>query len=350
VIALTSGLLVWLVSIVADRGLGLGATAGLGLPLALAVMAVQWHDYVRRYFFARGRVKAAFLIDIVRFALQFVGIVAIGHLSLEKTAASGLWIVAVACGFGGAAGAVLLDKLAWNGEVFREVQWRHWRFSRWLLPSILINAAMRQVFPLAAGWLLGVAAIGLMNIGQTALGFITVLLLAVNNFAPVQASRTLHLAGRAALRRYIGQLGLTTMLIAAAIVAAILLFPALLIRIFYGPAFIEAAFVVRWLAVAQFLYSASTVLIIWASANEMTKTIFYSYTGAAAVALIGTFPLAHFAGLSGILLCMLASEIVRLLILSVLLFVEDADARRQEARKGSAFWTAEPARSEITEP
>src|SRR3546814_13482979 len=73
------------------------ALAGLALPMAAAVVAYQLYEFFRRYLFAHGRPAAGLWVDLLRFGLQLLAILALPYAWPGATAEAGIWIAIAAC-------------------------------------------------------------------------------------------------------------------------------------------------------------------------------------------------------------------------------------------------------------
>src|SRR3546814_20332067 len=71
--------------------------AGLALPRAAAVVAYQLYEFFRRYLFAHGRPAAGLWVDLLRFGLQLLAILALPYAWPGATAEAGIWIAMAAC-------------------------------------------------------------------------------------------------------------------------------------------------------------------------------------------------------------------------------------------------------------
>lgn len=299
----------WLAS---DPGL-----AGFALPLCAAIIAYQLYEFFRRYLFARGRPAAALGIDLLRFGLQIAAIVVLPYAWPGATAEAGIWIIAAASAIAVTQGARLFGRVGWDATVFRSVLVRHWHFSKWLLPSGLMFWTTTQAFMAVSGIMLGAAATGALKAATTITGVFNILLLSLDNFAPVQASRALHQGGPVELRRYIGRLaGLCGGLMAAGI-ALLNIAPDYVVHLLYGEEYQGLGQLVRLLCAPAAVYAMAAVLVIWAAALEDTRLIFWSYAAATPFSIIAAFPLVQYGGLTGLILCSLLVECIRATMLLV---------------------------------
>ena len=308
--------------------------AGLALPLCAAIMTYQLYEFFRRYLFACGRPAEALCLDLLRFGLQLGAILALPFAWPDATAEVGIWIVAAASGVAVTQGVRLFGRFEWNPTVFRSVLVRHWQFSKWLLPSGLLFWTTTQAFMAISGIMLGAAATGALKAATTITGVLNLLLLSLDNFAPVQASHALHVGGSVALRRYIGRLaGLSAILILGA-VAILNIAPEYIVHFFYGEQYQGLGQLVRLLCAPAAVYGIAAVLVIWAAALEQTRLIFWSYAAATPFSVIVAIPLVQYGGLIGLVLCSLLVESVRVAVLLVPLIRWSRRSRSESTRVG----------------
>jgi O-antigen/teichoic acid export membrane protein len=222
-------------------------------------------------------------------------------------------------------------RLQWDSRVFRDVCARNWEFSKWLLPSALMFWTTSQAFLVMSGVVLGAAVTGSLKAAASITGILNILLLALDNFAPVQASRAQHLGGPAELRCYIGRLAWLTGALTAATLAVLCISPDQVVHLLYGERYQGIGYLVRWLCAPAAVYAIGTVLVIWAAAREWTRLIFLSYVAATVFTAIVAYPLALYGGLGGMVFGTLASEIIRVAVLLVPLLSGDKKAGHTEA-------------------
>jgi O-antigen/teichoic acid export membrane protein len=314
---LVFGLVAWLAATLAGWLLSDPEFDRLAPPLGAAIMAYQLQSFFRRYFFARDRPIAALVNDTLRFGVQIAATAALAFAWPGSTAAVGLWIVAAACAVSALQGVFYFGRFKWHTAAFVDVAVRHWQFSKWLLPSALMYWMTSQGFPLMSGFVLGAAATGGLSAALSIVGVMNIVLLALDNFAPVQAARAVHAGGPIELRRNIARLALLTGTLVVAAAVLINIDPGYLVHLLYGEHFASVEQLVRWLCAPASIYAISTVLVIWAAALERTRTIFVSYAAATVFTVIAAYPLTHYAGLAGVVAGCLLVETIRATVLLV---------------------------------
>jgi O-antigen/teichoic acid export membrane protein len=273
----------------------------LALPLGIAMFAGQFQDFFRRYLFVRYRPLAALTNDGIRYLGQVVLLYAADRLAGTLTIATALWIMAAAAMLGTAHGMLCLEKLTWNGGVLRKTIERHWRLAKWLVPSTLISWCTGHVFLLTAGVVLGAATVGVLRAAQTIVfGVVQILLIAMDNFAPTQASEIFHRQGRAALSRYLkgltwkcGSIVLLLLLLIDANAASIA-------RLAYGSQYPAVGYLLLGFSAVNILPLLAKILHVWALAIESTEIEFVSWAAAAAFTAVAAYPFVAFGGIIGV--------------------------------------------------
>lgn len=289
--------------------LGLGALAcdalfpawglsGLALPLAFAGFAFQMQDFLRRYFFTRGRPGAAMATDAVSYLGQLVLLLVL-FLFVEFHSAGVLWIVGGTSGAAAALALFAIERPVWSAVVFREVLARHWRFSRWLTASALMRWMSGNFFIIAAAAVLGSPAAGALKAAQNIVGGLHVLFFGLENVIPIRAA---EIHGENRPDRFVAYilksgLGLGMATLAVCLVLAVLSEP--ILRLAYGEVYADAAWVLRWLCVAYVVTSLSLTLRHGLQALERTAYLFASNAVATVATLITVFPLIELFGIVG---------------------------------------------------
>jgi O-antigen/teichoic acid export membrane protein len=311
------GIVVWAVLALAARLFPVLDVGGLAAPLAVAVVSYQLHNFFRRYFFARDRPFAALCTDALRYAVQISATMMLLLAGPAARAEAGVWIVAVASMASAVQGVLFFGRFEWDGRALRDASVRNWTFSKWLLPSALMFWMTSQAFLVMAGIVLGAAITGSLKAAVSITGILNILLLALDNFAPVQASRALYVGGHAELKRYIVRLAWLTGTLTLATVAALSIDPDDVVHLLYGDRYDGVAHIVRWLCAPAAVYGISTVLVIWAAALEWTRVIFFSYVAATLFTAVVVYPLTFYGGVAGVVVGSLAVEIIRVVTLLV---------------------------------
>ncbi len=270
-----------------DWGLG-----GLGLPLACAAVAFQCQDFLRRYLFARGRAAQAFVNDGVRYFGQLAVLTWL-FLSFpdRRESESALWVIAGTAAAAAFCGVFLVERIAWAPGALRATAARHWRFSRWLAGSAVMQWVTANLFLLAAGALLGTAAVGALRAAQTLMGPCNILFQGLENVVPARAAWHFQHGGAAALVGYMKKIGLVFGLVTAGIAVVAAAAPDFWLGLAYGGEYVGYGYLVRWYAVIYLLAFLGVPFRAGLRAIEDTRSIFLSTALASVVGVAAAYPL-----------------------------------------------------------
>ena len=270
-----------------DWGLG-----GLGLPLASAAVAFQCQDFLRRYLFARGRAAQAFVNDGVRYLGQLLVLTWL-FLSFpdRRESESALWVIAGTAAAAAFCGVFLVERIAWAPGALRATAARHWRFSRWLAGSAVMQWVTANLFLLAAGALLGTAAVGALRAAQTLMGPCNILFQGLENVVPARAAWHFQHGGAAALVGYMKKIGLVFGLVTAGIAVVAAAAPDFWLGLAYGGEYVGYGYLVRWYAVIYLLAFLGVPFRAGLRAIEDTRSIFLSTALASVVGVAVAYPL-----------------------------------------------------------
>lgn len=288
-----------------------GLVSDLALPVAAAAVACQWHDLMRRYFFMRGDAKAAFAIDAVRYVGQLAVIVALFALAGDGATVSGVvWALAVVAIVAATWGATAVPRPVWDWPTITAITVRHWRFGKWLTLSAVLQWVAGNLFLIAAGSLLGTAAVGALKAAQTLMGVTHVLFQGLENVAPVDAARHLERHGAAGLRAYLRTIAMAgggaTALVALLAIAA----PGFWLDLVFGGDYAAHGHLLRWYAVIYLAIFAALPLRIGLRTLERTREIFTAYLCMGALTVAAAYPLVLAWGTDGVCAGLLAGNLV----------------------------------------
>ncbi len=245
----------------------------LALPLACAALAYNTQEFLRYYFFSKGRVTRAFTTDAIRYPGQLAAFVILAQFA-ELDVRTGLWIMFAAAATGLAPCIRHFERLRWDRDIARATIVRHWNFSRWLISGTIMNLANAHVFFVVAGALLGASAVGAINATRALLGVTRVVFFGLGNIMPTRAAQHFHEAGVAALTRYLGRVTILLGVLTGSIVIAAAAAPEYWLRLAFGSEYAGFGYLVQWWAVAHLLFAFNMPLRAGLLAIEHTKVIF----------------------------------------------------------------------------
>lgn len=286
---------------------------GLALPLACAALAVQWQDFMRRYFFTRLRGGAAFINDAVRYLGQLAILIWLFQASEIDTTAT-LWVITAFATVSSLAGLVWLEHTTWNAAAFRKTTRRHWEFSKWLLGSALMEWVQEYIFTIVAALLLGTTAVGALRATENIVGVLNVIFRGLDNVVGPKAAALLVDFGPARLARYLWKVTMLGGGLTVGIAVLIAIYSDFLMTLAYGEEFSTYSYLIPWFAaMAAFTFLA----VPWAGglrAIEATRNLYIAQFIMALAGLVIAYPIIFSFGLygaaAGILLLRAAMHLV----------------------------------------
>jgi O-antigen/teichoic acid export membrane protein len=286
----------------------------LALPLSAAAFAFQMQDFLRRYFFTRGRGASAFANDAVSYLGQLALLVYLfGACGLDTAGA--LWVIAGTSAAAVCLGALECRRLAWHAGRFYAVMARHWNFARWLTASALLQWTTGNLFIVVAGGLLGATSVGALKAAQNVLGVTHILFQGLDNIVPARAAQIYAQSGVAELLAYLRRVtwaGVVPTTSIALLAAAV---PAFWLRLFYGEAYLAYGYVLRWYALIYVVIFFGLPLRAGLRALEHTRPIFASYACATVFSLAACYPMVEWLGLYGVLGGILLTQLAMIAIM-----------------------------------
>ncbi len=290
----------------------------LSLSLATTILFVQIHEFLRRYNFTRGHVRRVIVSDVVRYGSLIAALVYMMQAPGEQPGIPG--VLYLTAGSALLAALVLLPGApSLQGARARlvEVTQRHFRVSRWLVGSAILLWVTSNFFIIAAGAILGPAAVGALRAAQTLMGVTNVFFQAAESFVPPQASRIFHADGLAGLRRFIFRLTLFGASVTG-LACLVLVVPARFwLTLVFGQEYSEYGFVVAGYGAWFFLLACLVPLRFAFQAVEKTRPDFTGYIIGSIFTLAASYPLARYFGVLGAITGVVVAQLVMLINLQI---------------------------------
>jgi O-antigen/teichoic acid export membrane protein len=304
----------------------------LALPLATAAFAYQLQDFVRRYFFATRQSRRALANDALSYLSQ-LPLLLLLRATGALNCATALWALSGTSLLGAAAGWFWMEPLAFQWSWIKSTFLRHWKFSRWLGASALLQWTSGNLFVLAAPLFYGPAAAGVLKASQNLMAVAHIWLQGLDNVLPVEAAHRLRQSGMRSMLSYLRAMllkwGGLTLLLAIGIGTA----PGFWLRLFYGPQMVQYGYVLRFYALLYVVVFLGGPLRAGLQALEYTAPIFWSYLAMTSLAFVGAVPLTRQFGLNGTLLGLLLTQLLFQSIVAAALILR---AKRTGPQKTSA--------------
>jgi len=281
----------------------------LAAPLAVSAFAYQGQDFVRRYFFATRQSRRAFVDDALSYLTQ-LPIILLLHRSGNLNSATALWTMAGTSILGLVAGWLWMEPIEFRWERIKSVSIRHWKISRWLGASSLLQWTSGNLFVIAAPVYYGAAAAGVLRASQNLMGVTHLWFQGLDNVVPVETARRLRAGGVHSMLAYTRSIlvrwGGLTLLFAVVIGAT----PGLWLRLLYGPQMVQYGYILRLYALLYVIIFVGGPLRAGLQALEFTAPIFWSYLAMTSFAFAFAIPMARWLGLAGVMVGLFATQIL----------------------------------------
>jgi O-antigen/teichoic acid export membrane protein len=300
----------------------------LALPLAVSAFAYQMQDFVRRYFFATRQSRRALADDALSYLSQ-LPILFLLHRAGHLTSANALWAMAGTSIVGLVPGFLWMEPLQFKWERIKAIWKRHWKISRWLSASALLQWTSSNLFVIAAPVYYGAAAAGVLKASQNLMGVTHVWFQGLDNIVPVESARRLRQGGVRSMLAYTRSIlvkwGGLTLVFAVAISVS----PGFWLRLVYGPEMAQYGYILRLYALLYVVVFLGGPLRAALQALEFTVPIFWSYLAMTAFAFSFAVPMAKFLGLSGSIFGLIGSQILFQGIVGAALLVRSGRMAKQ---------------------
>jgi O-antigen/teichoic acid export membrane protein len=312
----------------------------LALPLAVSAFAYQMQDFLRRYFFATGESGRALADDALSYLTQ-LPILLLLHRAGALNSATALWAMAGTSLLGLLPGLFWMERLEFNREWIGSISRRHWKISRWLSVSSLLQWTSGNLFVIAAPVYYGAAAAGVLKASQNLMGVTHVWFQGLDNVVPAETARRLRQGGVPSMLGYTRSIlvrwgGLT--LIFAVVMAVA---PGFWLRLMYGPEMVQYGYILQLYALLYVVVFLGGPLRAGLQALEFTVPIFWSYLAMTGFAFCFAVPMAKWLGLSGSLFGLIGSQIIFQGIVGAALLLRSSRVTKQAALGSQSPITAE---------
>jgi O-antigen/teichoic acid export membrane protein len=287
-----------------------GQIHGLLLSLLLASVGFQWQEFMRRYFFVRGRLIAAIVNDVIRYGTQLVGVLALMRWDDAATSSHVLLVVAGSGALSVCHAGILFGPIRWQREIIRSSAREHWRYSRWLVPSAGLKAVNTAIFMAAAGYFHGAASAGRLRAAQNLVAFVHIFYMGLDAIALAKTAHAFWAHGVDALRGIVLRLAL----VGGGVVISLLLLVCLnaqqLLSLFYGGRYHGIEYLVDLWALSYAIMFFVLPLGVALRAMEMTRPLFVVEALQSIFAVLSVYPLLKYLGPSGAVVGSLGCNVI----------------------------------------
>lgn len=290
-------------------------TARLLLALAPAILAWQTQEYLRRVFYTEGRVRQAFLNDLIGYGGQMAGIALVwqigwlsGPLALLVLATSSAVAALVALW-------QLRERL--QGFVDRAFIRDNWQFGKWLFGANLIQSGRIQLHVVLIGGLISVTSAGLYRAAQNLVAPTHIMMNAYRSIAMPRAAAIQARDGQAAMQRYLMRAAALGLLPIACYLLAVSLAAEWLLHALYSGQYDGYTWLVWVFSVVYLLAYAGQVLTVVLSAMRVTQAVMAAEVVTLAAGVAFGAPLIWLFGIRG---AMVADVVIGVTLAAMLLF------------------------------
>jgi O-antigen/teichoic acid export membrane protein len=280
---------------------------GLTLPLGFVVLSYLLQDFLRRYFFSVRQSMWALITDAASYLTQLPILLLLAKQS-RLTSAKALWIIGLTSVFGFVVGGFKFERITMIRSSLRDVSLRHWRISRWLLPSAFMQWSAGNLFAVAAPLYYGAAAAGVLRSAQNIVGVAHIWFLGLDNVVPAEAARRMHTEGLDSSFRYIRSILVRWGLVTLAFVICIGVRPDFWLKLVYGSKYASYGYILQLYALLYLMAFFSGPLRAGLQALEYTRPVFWSYLAMTIFSILLAGPSTRLLGLRGAMLGMIATQ------------------------------------------
>jgi O-antigen/teichoic acid export membrane protein len=282
---------------------------GLFAPALIGTILFLAQDFLRKTLLTVGQESRAFCIDALTNLIQLAvlaGLMITGHLSLAIVC----WTIGLTFIPSVALGIAWVKPGQASFKAIRNAFHVHREQGGWMLLSALLQWFAGNLFVVAAGWWLGLAALGALRLAQYTFGMLNVVLQAIENYTLPKASRSHDTPAQ--FNRYLQQVLKKSLVLIGPLLLLVVLFAKPLLAFSGGPAYTRYAYVMYGLAATYLLILAGIPVRIALRTKLLNRSYFTGYALATLFSLLAGKWLILQWGLTGVLTGLFASQLILL--------------------------------------
>ncbi len=192
-----------------------------------------------------------------------------------------------------------------------------WKFSSWLLLTGVLQWFSGNFFIVATGTILGASALGIIRMGQSAVGVFNVFFIALENRVPFSASRLLSAEGKTKMQNYLKDIFLKGTLATVVAMSLFAIGSKQLIIFLYGDDYAPYYWVLMLFAGLQLFIFINTLFQITIRTIEKTKIIFLVYLTITVFSMSLAFQVVRQWGIQGALAGLYAAQVIGIILYAV---------------------------------
>ena len=297
-----------------------GKPIWIDLTLATGALAIAQNLLftARRLFFAAGRGRDGLATDAVRGLLLVTMVGVAWTFGLPVHVDTLVWALAVAAFIPAALASQPLMSIRNATRIrVRALTMRCWPIGKWMLPNVAMTFGQEQVVWLIVGAMLGDAAVGGLRGAQYVVSLAYPFLAALENVAPVQASRAYDQNGIAGLRTYIVRLLVMFSPVACGFPLLTALSADYWLKLFFGPKFQSYDTCLRIFALVVVFVFVRDLMSYFFRAAHQTQLTFQAFAVSSIITMVIMVPLIWSGGVVGAAVAIAAGQGISMLYLLV---------------------------------
>ncbi len=258
------------------------------------------YDFYRSQAFVKQEVTFALILDILLFGGHFLAIFLLWYSDILSVT-NALIGIGIAHLVVVVLGLFKYSGFNFNTLILKETVLYHFKFSKWLIGTALLQWFSGNFFIIVAAALMSEAAVGAIRIIQNVMGLTHVLFLAMENVVPVKAALHYKEGGMQQLKTYLIYITGRSGILVGGLLLLLAVFRVFVIDFLYGLEYVEYSYLVVGFCLTYILVFIGHPLRFALMTLEITKPMFISYVLGAIFSLILAYPLVGQFGLNGVL-------------------------------------------------
>jgi O-antigen/teichoic acid export membrane protein len=280
---------------------------GIWIPAVIGTLLFLEQDFLRKILLTLGQTSRAFSIDALTNLLQ-LGLLAVFILYGRLTLVNACYIIGLTFLPSVALGIWWVRPGWFCAEAVRLAIRLHAGQARWMLMSALLQWFAGNLFVVAAGWWLGLAALGALRLAQYIFGLLNVVLQAIENYALPQAA--LMQGKMVEFNRYLFNVGKKSTMLIGPVLILLVIFAKPLLEFSGGKEYAGYAYVMYGLAGTYVLIIAGIPVRIALRVRLLNNHYFAGYVLAALFSLLTARWLIMRWDLAGVLMGLFVTQLI----------------------------------------
>ena len=284
--------------------------------LSLIVFLSQNQDFIRRLFFIEKRVLAAFFSDLISYGGRLAVLIVL-FITRPPSLNSVFLAISITLFISVVSGSLMLYKPSFDYQNNLKIFKRHWKMSKWLTASALMQWLSGNYFIVVAGSLFGPIFVGALRVAGNIIGIVNVLFLGLENIVPQSASRVLVASGIVEFKAYLMKVFIFGGSVIILIAILLSTFSEQILILLYGAEYANYGYILIWYSMIYIIAYSIIPLTIGLRTLENTRPIFTSYLITTIFSILSANILVATFELTGVMFGMLINNLIMFVVLYV---------------------------------